>query len=192
MSTRLGVIRIEVRKWPTWDKGSEIVDEDHPFWEGFDHVYQGGSIASCIYCAWCCYFSPLLNLRHPSLSLPLDSAMSSLVVRMLVIGRLGWVLSVRSLFARWGQSGWAHREKLELIVRYQRPLVTPPPPTPTGWGSEGTLSPPAPTGRRSGGIHIKFTGDLEEKNCQGRTTFFSNDAVLLRFPTRSRLEIMHQ
>ena len=47
----------------------------------------------------------------------------------------------------WSVGNGGHREKLELLTRSQRPLGTPPPPTPIGLGSKGPLTSPMPTGR---------------------------------------------
>ena len=104
----------------------------------------------------------------------------------------GWVLYGSSLCSHSGRRGWAHRENLDLLVWYQIMLGTPPPPTPTVWGSEGPPSPPAPTGRQTGGIHIKVTGEFEGGKVQGWTAVFRNDDVLIRFTTRPRLELIHQ
>ena len=64
--------------------------------------------------------------------------------------------------------------------------------TPKGWGSEGPLPPPMPTGRRTGGIHLKVTGYLEGEKVQGWTAVFNFDAVLLRCPIRLRIALTHQ
>ena len=82
--------------------------------------------------------------------------------------------------------------KLDMLAWSQKPGSTLTPPPPTGWGSEGPPPPPAPMGRWTGGIHLKVTGDLEDKKGQVQTTVFTFDAVLLRCPTRSHLAIMHQ
>ena len=127
-----------------------------------------------------------------AISLPLASALSPLVLHLLIFGQSGWVLSSSSLCARRGRILWAHIDNIELLTQSQIPLGTPTAPTPTGWGSVGPSSPTVPTGRRPGGIHIKVTRDFEENKCQRRTTVFSNDAVLIRCCTRLWMELMLQ
>ena len=147
---------------------------------------------SCISCACCCCCLLIFPLRHPPISLKLTSALSPLVVCVLVVRRLGWVLSGLSSCTCSGRRRWDHRENLEVLAWYQRPLGTPPPPTPIGLGSKGPLTSPMPTGRWPGGIYLKVTGDLEDKKCQGWTAIFSNDAVQICWPTSLRLELMRQ
>ena len=49
-----------------------------------------------------------------------------------------------------------------------------------------------PTGKCLWGIYLEVTKHLEGGKCEGGTTVFSNDAVMIRWHIRSWLELFHQ
>ena len=105
-----------------------------PFEKGFITVVKEGQLRLVFIVTDVAVTYRSCPYANPPISFPLASALSPLVVRLLIVRRLGWVISVLSSCACSGRRRQEYREKLDLLAWYQRLLGTPAPPIPTGLG----------------------------------------------------------
>ena len=189
-STRYGVISSEVRKWPTRAKASDIVVQDRPFWEGFDHGCKGRSMPSCFYCACClCRLTlstqTLFTNRH---ELPRHTPWS--YVYLFSGNWSGSSPAAHRALARDEGDGFVGRSSIR--SNCPKDQISNPLPTSISWGLEDTPPLPAPTGRRSGGHPYQGHQISWRKKGWGQVMVFAVNAVLIRFSTRSWLALTHQ
>ena len=127
-----------------------------PLLEGFYYGHQGGSTLSFFYpdCCWC-----WLRLLPPPLSFKFDSTPPLSVVRLFIVGQLGWVLASCSPRASWGRRRRVRGKKLDPLTRSHRQGSTPQLTTLTGRRSEGPSTSTTSPGRRPEGplSHLKVT-----------------------------------